>query len=173
MQKRVVKRKVSSLNSRISAKKRLFVRAVTKKYPHTLDGVRLLVFDLKSTLTRMEEHKLKDREREYNKKGVDIFLEGKTRVPFRGNIPMYGCHQLAKALVVGLREMGVSARIARYLPGNESFVLFRLNKEVYEVLPFSGKIRKVDAARREFYRKHLNETTEGVRGMDLFTYYSS
>jgi hypothetical protein len=146
------------------------VRSITSKYPRTLDGIRLLVLDLNSTLTRMEEHKLKDRAKEYDKKGVDIFLKGKTMVPYNKSIPMYGCHQLAKALVVGLREMGVSAKIGRYYPGNESFVIFRFGKELYEVLPFSRKIRKVDSIKREFYKTSLGDKKISFKGIENYTY---
>lgn len=165
-----------NLNPKISFRERLGVRRFTKSIPPTIEGVKIMMSELNKKLSEINNNDPLVRANEYNKSGAQIIKDKEIKVKFsKMKIPSYGCHQLSKALVVALRDKGVSARVIREYPANESRVLFRLNKELYEASPFSGGIKKVTPEMREKLKKrlrifHKNIPKLRVRGMQKYTY---
>lgn len=170
------KPKRPNLNPKLSFRERMGVRRFTKSIPKTIDGVIIMMAELNKKLADINSNDQTVRAKEYNKSGAQIIKDKEIKVKFsKLNIPSYGCHQLSKALVVALRDKGISARVIREYPANESRVLFRLDKEFYEASPFSGKIKKVTPEMREKHNKrlrmfHNNTPKLRIRGMENYTY---
>ncbi len=153
------------LNASLKTKDRIAVRNFAKKFPKSIMGVRQIIGELQKILVDINKEKKgskKLREKEYNKSGEAMIVQKKIKVPFKRTNPVYGCHQLSKALTVALRSMGIPSKIVRFFPDNESFVLFRLNKELYLAKPFSGDIEKVDAKKRQQLKLDTKTTLFGV-----------
>ncbi|HNV01657.1 MAG TPA: hypothetical protein PKK60_04500 [archaeon] len=171
-----VKPKRTNLNPKLSFRERLGVRRFTKSIPPTIDGVRIIMAELNKKLADINDSRNEVRAKEYNKSGAQIIKDKEIKVKFsKMKIPAYGCHQLSKALVVALREKGISARIIREYPVNESKVLFRLNKKLYEASPFSGTVKEVTPEMREKFKKrlkifHKNTPKLRVRGIQNYTF---
>lgn len=156
------------LNASLKTKDKIAVSKFTKKFPKSIMGVRQVIGELQKILVDVNKEKRNNRqlrEKEYNKSGEKMILQKQIKVPFRKTNPVYGCHQLSKALAVALRSMGIPAKIVRVFPDNESVVLFRLNKDLYEAAAFSGTIKKVDEKRRAQLKLNLKTTTYGVRNL--------
>ncbi len=171
-----VKPKKSNLNPKLSFRERLPVRRFAKKYPSTVQGVKMIMADLNKKLTEINDNRPEVKAQEYNKSGAQIIKDKEIKVKFtRMKVPSYGCHQLSKALTIALREKGISARIIRAYPANESKVLFRLGKELYEATPFTGGVLRVSPEMKDTYREQMNTIHKGVpklriRKMDKYTY---
>ncbi len=171
-----VKPKRPNLNPKLSFRERLPVRRFAKKYPKSIDGVRMIMADLNKKLADINDSSKETRAQEYNKSGAQIIKDKEIKVRFtRMKVPSYGCHQLSKALVVALREKGIPARIIRVYPANESKVLFVLNKQLYEATPFTGGVLRVSPEMKDTYREQMNTIQKGVpklriRKMEKYSY---
>jgi len=166
------------LNASLKTKDRITLKKFTKKFPKSIIGVRQIIGELQKILVDISKEKRSSkqlREKEYNKSGEAMIAQKKIKVPFRRTNPVYGCHQLSKALIVALRSMGIPSKIVRFFPDNESFVLFRLNKELYLAKPFSGDIEKIDAKKRQQLKLDTKTKLFGipnlrVKKMDKYNY---
>lgn len=171
-----VKPKKPNLNPKLSFRERLPVRRFARKYPKSIEGVRMIIADLNKRLTEINSPRKKVKAKEYDKSGAQIIKDKEIKVRFtKMNSPRYGCHQLSKALVTTLREIGIPARIIRFYPGNESKVIFRLDKQLYEATPFSGGVLKLSPEMKDTYREQINSTYKEkpklrIRKMEKYTY---
>jgi hypothetical protein len=112
------------------------------------------------------------KEQEYNLPGEKLVRKKEIKVTFKRGLPVYGCHQLSKALCVSLRDIGIPAKVIRLFPDNESKVIFRLNKKVYQASPFSTELKEIDPEeiRVRLKNKLFNIPNVRLRKMDKYTY---